>query len=95
MEVGQFELSRFVNPGGLSASGSNLYVATEKSGDPLTAKPGDPGFGTLQQGFLESSNVKLVDELINLVIAQRAFEVNSKAVQASDEMLSLINNLRR
>jgi flagellar basal-body rod protein FlgG len=95
VEVGQFEIARFVNPAGLSATGNNTYIATEKSGDPLTGKPGDPGFGTLAQGFLESSNVKLVDELISLVLAQRAFEVNSKAVQASDEMLSLINNMRR
>lgn len=95
VDVGQIEMSRFVNPAGLSAVGNNTYLATEKSGDPLVGKPGDPGFGTLAQGFLESSNVKLVDELVNLVLAQRAFEVNSKAVQASDEMLSLINNMRR
>jgi flagellar basal-body rod protein FlgG len=95
VEVGQLELARFINPAGLTAVGSNLYLPTDKSGDPIHGKPGDEGFGTLAQGFLESSNVKLVDELINLVIAQRAFEVNSKAVQASDEMLSLVNNLRR
>jgi flagellar basal-body rod protein FlgG len=95
LEVGQLELARFVNPAGLSAVGSNLYLATEKSGDPIHGKPGDEGFGTLAQGFLESSNVKLVDELIGLVIAQRGFEVNAKAIQASDEMLSLVNNLRR
>lgn len=95
VEVGQIELARFVNPGGLSALGSNLYVATEKSGDALPGKPGEEGFGTLQQGFLESSNVRLTEELIGLVLAQRAFEVNARAIQASDEILSLVNNLRR
>jgi len=95
VEVGQIELARFVNPGGLSAQGTNLYTATEKSGDPLLAKPGDEGMGTLQQGFLEASNVRLTEELIGLVLAQRAFEVNARAIQASDELLSLVNNLRR
>jgi flagellar basal-body rod protein FlgG len=95
VEIGQFELARFVNPGGLSAIGNNLYLATDKSGDPLLGKPCDASFGTLSQGFLEASNVKLVDELVALLVAQRGFEVNSKTVQASDEMLSLINNLRR
>jgi flagellar basal-body rod protein FlgG len=75
--------------------GGNLYVATQKSGDALPGKPGDEGYGTLAQGFLESSNVKLVEEMIGLVLAQRAFEVNARAVQASDELLSLVNNLRR
>jgi len=95
VDVGQFELARFVNAAGLAALGANLYSATDKSGEPLSGKPGEPGFGTLTQGFLEASNVKLVDELIGLVIAQRGFEVNAKAAQAADELLSLINNLRR
>jgi flagellar basal-body rod protein FlgG len=95
VEVGQLELARFVNPAGLSAVGNDLYLATERSGDPIHGKPGDEGMGTLAQGFLESSNVKLVDELVGLVLAQRAFEVNAKAVQAADEMLSLVNSLRR
>lgn len=95
VEIGQIELARFVNPGGLSALGANLYVATERSGDPLTGRPGDEGFGTLQQGFLESSNVRLTEELVGLVLAQRAFEVNARAIQASDELLALVNNLRR
>jgi flagellar basal-body rod protein FlgG len=94
-EVGQVELARFVNPAGLSAIGNNLYLATDKSGDALHGKPGEESFGTLAQGFLEASNVKLVDELVALLVAQRGFEVNSKALQASDEMLSLINGLRR
>jgi flagellar basal-body rod protein FlgG len=95
VEIGQIELVRFVNPGGLGALGANLYVATDKSGEPLHGKPGDEGFGTLQQGFLESSNVRLTDELVGLVLAQRAFEVNARAIQASDELLALVNNLRR
>jgi flagellar basal-body rod protein FlgG len=95
VEVGQLELARFVNPAGLTALGNNLYVATEKSGDALHGKPGGEGFGTVAQGFLEGSNVRLVDELIGLVLAQRAFEVNAKAVQASDELLGMVNNLRR
>lgn len=95
VEVGQLELARFGNPAGLKALGGNLYVPSESSGDAVTGKPGDDGFGTVVQGFLESSNVKLTDELVNLVLAQRAFEVNARAVQASDELLDLINNLRR
>jgi flagellar basal-body rod protein FlgG len=95
VEVGRFDVARFVNPAGLSAVGGNLYVATQKSGDALPGKPGDEGYGTLAQGFLESSNVKLVEEMIGLVLAQRAFEVNARAVQASDELLSLVNNLRK
>src|SRR4030095_6116273 len=95
VEVGRFDIARFVNPAGLSAVGGNLYVPTQKSGAALLGKPGDEGYGTLAQGFLESSNVKLVEEMIGLVVAQRAFEVNARAIQASDELLSLVNNLRR
>jgi flagellar basal-body rod protein FlgG len=94
-QVGQIELVNFINPSGLNPIGSNLYVATEKSGEPARGKAGDDGFGSISQGFIESSNVKLVDELINLVVAQRAYEVNAKVVQASDEMLGISNNLRR
>jgi flagellar basal-body rod protein FlgG len=95
VELGRFELARFVNPAGLSAVGGNLYLATQRSGDALMGKAADEGYGTLAQGFLESSNVKLVEEMIGLVLAQRAFEVNARAVQASDELLGLVNNLRR
>ena len=94
-EIGQLDLVNFVNPAGLKPIGDNLYAATDKSGDPSVGKPGDEGFGTLAQGFLESSNVKLVDELIDLIVAQRAYQVNAKIVQASDEMLGISNNLRR
>lgn len=94
-EIGQLDLVNFVNPAGLKPIGDNLYAATDKSGEPATGKPGDEGFGTLAQGFLESSNVKLVDELISLIVAQRAYQVNAKVIQASDEMLGISNNLRR
>lgn len=95
VEAGQLELVRFVNPAGLSALGDNLYAATENAGEPVIGKAGDPGFGTISQGYLEASNVRLVEELINLTIAQRAYEINAKVIQASDEMLGISNNLWR
>jgi flagellar basal-body rod protein FlgG len=95
VELGQIELTRFANPSALLAQGNNLYVAAPGAGEPLTAKPGEEGMGLLQQGSLESSNVKLIEEMISLIVAQRAYEVNSKVVQASDEMLGMSNNLRR
>jgi flagellar basal-body rod protein FlgG len=94
-EIGQLELANFVNPSGLNPIGDNLYAATEKSGEPIQGKAGDEGFGTIAQGFLEASNVNLVDELVNLVVAQRAYQVNAKVIQASDDMLGISNNLRR
>mgnify|MGYP001565075556 CR=1 FL=1 len=89
------QLSRFVNPSGLKPLGHNLYSETEASGTAETGNPGENGFGSLQQGFLEMSNVKVVEEMVNLILAQRAYEVNSKAVQAADEMMQLSNNLLR
>jgi len=91
----QIQLARFNNPGGLDALGHNLYKETTASG---TAELGDPsqnGFGGLQQGYLEGSNVSVVQEMVNLILAQRAYEVNSKAVQAADEMMQQSNNLQR
>jgi flagellar basal-body rod protein FlgG len=93
--IGQIELATFVNASGLEPLGDNLYVATSRSGEALRAVPGEGGSGTLAQGFQEASNVKLIDEMINLVIAQRAYEINAKVVQASDEMLSITNGLFR
>jgi flagellar basal-body rod protein FlgG len=93
--TGQVQLARFINPGGLDAAGHNLFKETKASG---TAELGDPaqnGFGELQQGFLELSNVSVVQEMVNLILAQRAYEVNSKAVQAADEMMQQSNNLQR
>jgi flagellar basal-body rod protein FlgG len=91
----QIQLANFNNPGGLQAVGQNLYTETEASG---TAQLGDPttnGLGQLQQGYLELSNVSVVQEMVNLILAQRAYEVNSKAVQAADQMMQDSNNLER
>ena len=88
-------LVRFANPSGLESIGHNLYRETKSSGTPETGNPGENGFGDLQQGYLEMSNVKVVEEMVNMIVAQRAYEVNSKAVQAADEMMQMSNNLRR
>lgn len=93
--VGQISLARFINPAGLTAIGHNLYQPTPASGDPVVGNPNVDGMGTLAQGYIEMSNVKVVEEMINLIIAQRAYEANSKSVQTSDEMLGMANNLRR
>ncbi|MGC3960887.1 MAG: flagellar basal-body rod protein FlgG [Verrucomicrobiota bacterium] len=89
------QLSRFANPAGMEALGKNLYRETEASGTAETGNPGEDGFGQLQQGMLEMSNVKVVEEMVNMITAQRAYEVNSKAVQAADEMMQMSNNLIR
>jgi len=91
----QVQLARFINPGGLDAIGHNLYKETKASGAPELGNPAETGFGELQQGFLELSNVSVVQEMVNLILAQRAYEVNSKAVQAADEMMQQSNNLQR
>jgi flagellar basal-body rod protein FlgG len=91
----QVQLVRFNNPGGLDAQGHNLYKETTASGTPELGEPGQNGFGQLQQGYLELSNVSVVEEMVNLILAQRAYEVNSKAVQAADEMMQQSNNLQR
>ena len=93
--TGQVQLARFINPGGLDAAGHNLFKETKASGSPELGDPGQNGFGELQQGFLELSNVSVVQEMVNLILAQRAYEVNSKAVQAADEMMQQSNNLQR
>ncbi len=95
IEVGQIELVKFVSAENLKSLGNNLYVPTGDSGDAIVGTAGNDGLGTLQQGFLESSNVNLVEELVSLILAQRAYEINSKVIQASDEMLTLSNNMRR
>lgn len=94
-EVGQIQLVRFINPAGLQSIGRNLFVATFASGDPQTGTPGLEGYGTIAQGFVEMSNVKVVEEMVNLITALRAYEVNSKAIQTADEMLSVANQVRR
>jgi flagellar basal-body rod protein FlgG len=88
-------LVRFANPAGLDSIGRNLYRETGASGTPEIGNAGENGFGTMQQGYLEMSNVKVVEEMVNLIVAQRAYEVNAKSVQAADEMMQLSNNLRR
>jgi flagellar basal-body rod protein FlgG len=94
-EIGQIELARFINPGGLKAIGKSLFIPTASSGDPITDVPGNEGLGTISQGFVELSNVNIVEEMINMIISQRAYEMNSKAVQASDEMMQAANNMKR
>ncbi len=91
----QIQLANFNNPGGLQAVGQNLFTETEASGTPLLGDPSQNGLGTLQQGYLELSNVSVVQEMVNLILAQRAYEVNSKAVQAADQMMQDSNNLQR
>jgi flagellar basal-body rod protein FlgG len=91
----QVTLVRFANPAGLQSVGRNLYIETPASGTPENGTPNQAGFGSLQQGFLEMSNVKVVEEMVNMIVAQRAYEVNSKAVQAADEMMQQSDNLRR
>jgi len=91
----QVQLVRFANPAGLQSMGGNLFKETTSSGTPQLGTPGSNGFGTLNQGYLELSNVSVVEEMVNLIQAQRAYEVNSKAVQAADEMMQQSNNLKR
>lgn len=95
IELGQLTIYRFVNPAGLQAIGGNLYKVTQASGDEIAGQPGFNGYGALQQGFLEMSNVKVVEEMVNMIVAQRAYETNSKAIQTSDSMLSTAINLKR
>src|SRR6201999_4187675 len=85
--VGQLELTRFPNEAGLNSIGNNLYLETPASGSPQAGVPGATGYGTIQQGFLETSNVNSVDEITALITAQRAYEMNSKVVTAADQML--------
>ncbi len=95
-QVGTIQLAIFANPGGLNSIGKNLFLATTASGDPTIGTPGGTdGLGELQQGFLEGSNVSVVDEFIQMIVAQRSYEANSRVVKAADEMFQQINNLGR
>jgi flagellar basal-body rod protein FlgG len=95
-QVGSIQLAMFVNPGGLNSIGKNLFLATTASGDPVVGNPGGAeGLGTLQQGVLEQSNVSTVDEFIQMILAQRSYESNSRVVQAADQMLQNLNSLGR
>lgn len=91
-ELGRIELVGFANPSGLEALGGNLYIPTERSGEAQTAVD-ELGFGSLRQGFLEGSNVQMTDELVSLMLAQRAFEMNSRVIQAADQLLAITNGL--
>lgn len=95
IEIGQLELSRFSNPAGLRAMGGNLFEQTEASGQPYIAAPGQDGVGTVRQGFLEEGNVDVVQEMVGLIQAQRAYEINSKMVTTSEDMLQIANNVKR
>jgi flagellar basal-body rod protein FlgG len=92
--VGQFNISTFLNDAGLQAVGDNLYKETPASGTATSSTPGSTGFGTILQGFLETSNVNAVEEVSNLISAQRAYEMNSKVIQTSDEMMGTLTSLR-
>jgi len=92
--AGQIQLANFANPGGLNSLGKNLFTPTDASGDPTVGPPGgQEGLGTIQQGYLESSNVNVVEEFINLITSQRAYEANSKVVKAADEMYQQVNQV--
>lgn len=92
--IGQIDIVNFVNPAGLRSMGKNIFMQSSASGQPITARPGQQGTGFISQGQLEGSNVNIVDEMVKMIEAQRFYETNSKAVQAADQMLQSINNLR-
>lgn len=94
-QVGQIQTTSFVNPAGLHALGDNNYVNTTASGDPIQGTPGLNGLGQIRQGFVEMSNVQLVEEMTELITGQRAYEANSKSILTSDEMLGIVNGLKR
>jgi flagellar basal-body rod protein FlgG len=94
-ELGQLQLARFQNPAGLKTIGRNLYIPTAASGDAQLGAPNAEGYGTIYQSYLEMSNVSIVEELVQLIIAQRAFETNSRAIDVADQLLSITNNLAR
>ena len=94
-ELGQIQLVRFINPAGLESMGRNLLKETNASGAPTASNPGQDGAGTIVQRYLEMSNVQVVDEMVNMIVAQRAYEMNSKAITTSDEMLGIAAGLKR
>ncbi len=93
--VGQIELAQFINPSGLRALGKNLFSLSGSSGDAATGNPGSDGLGTINQGMIELSNVNIVEEMVNMIVSQRAYELNSKVITTSDEMLRMANSLKR
>jgi len=95
LSTGRFELAKFINPAGLTSLGRNLYASTEASGESTAGSPGENGYGTVSQRFLEMSNVNVVDEMVRMIVGQRAYEINSKAIQTADSMLQMANSLIR
>lgn len=95
LATGRLELAAFVNPSGLASIGRNLYDATAASGDAITGNPGEGAIGTVSQTFLEMSNVNVIEEMIRMIVGQRAYEINSKSIQTSDGMLQILANLKR
>lgn len=93
-EIGQVQLANFINPAGLESTGRNLYGATAASGEPVLGTPNSQGFGRIAQGQLEASNVNIVEEMVNMITGQRAYELNSKVIQTGDQMLQQTNNIR-
>jgi flagellar basal-body rod protein FlgG len=94
-ELGQVELVRFINPSGLKSLGGNLFARSDASGEPVITMPGEEGTGTILMNYSEASNVQIVDEMVNMISAQRAFEIISKAIQVSEEMMQVANGLKR
>jgi len=94
-QVGEIKLTLFANPAGLTRVGQNLFVAGGASGDPQILTPGQTGAGEITSTFVEGSNVQVVEEMTRMILAQRAYEINSKAIQTADEMLGILNNLKR
>jgi flagellar basal-body rod protein FlgG len=94
-QIGTIEIAMFQNPAGLQARGGNLFTATTASGDPTNGVPGTDGLGTIAQGFVEDSNVSVVEEMVNMILGQRAYEANSRVIRAADDMLQQVNQLAR
>jgi flagellar basal-body rod protein FlgG len=94
-QVGKIEISLFQNPAGLNSIGKNLFLPTQASGDAISGTPGENGLGTLLSGFQEQSNVSVVEEMVNMIVSQRAYEANSKVIRTADDMLSQANNVVR
>lgn len=94
-EIGNLELARFINPAGLRAEGGNVFTQTEASGIPIIGYPGEEGLGNVKNQFVEMSNVQMVEEMVGMIVAQRAYEISSKAITTSDEMLQTANQLKR
>jgi flagellar basal-body rod protein FlgG len=94
-DLGQITIAKFLNPAGLTSIGRNLYIQTTASGDFIEGVPGEEGLGEIRSTYLEMSNVEIVEEMVNLIVAQRAYEVNSKGIQTAEDMMQVANNLKR